>query len=97
MKMNTGKMFIIVGTFAVLFASDRYLYMDNRIINNNWSFESGDYMGVDPIHFGQHCELRDNIVFFYEEKRELYVVGCYGGQLLLYDFHSEILTRYSEL
>lgn len=80
-----------------MFIVDRYILMDSRIVENNWSFESGDYMGVDPIHFGQHCELRGNKVFFLERKKELRVVGCYLGQLILYDFGTETLTRYSEL
>lgn len=93
----TKKILIIISALIVLFVADRYFFMNSRITNNNWSFESGDYMGVDPMHFGQHCELRDNNVFFYEQKKELRVVGCYFERLYLYDFDTKILTRYSEL
>jgi|GEM_PF-6434115 hypothetical protein len=94
---KTKKIIILILGLIFLFTVDRYFFMDKRIVENNWSFESGDYMGVDPMHFGQHCDLRNNKVFFNKEKKELRVVGCYLGQLLLYDNDTGILTRYSEL
>lgn len=86
--------FAAVTVFA--FIVDRYLFMDDRIIDNNWSFERGHYI-QDPIHFGQHCELRGDKVFFYKTKEELKVLGCYFGQLFLYDEKGDDWTRYSEL
>lgn len=83
--------------FTALFAIDRYFFMDDRIIENSWSFESGDYMAVDPMHVKQHFELRGNRVYFYKENKKLWVAGCYFGQLFLYDYGTEILTRYSKL
>ena len=57
MRRSTIKISVFIFIFAGLFIMDRYLFMDGRIIHGNWSFGSGDYMGVDPMHFGQHGEL----------------------------------------
>jgi hypothetical protein len=97
MKHRTIKrlLYTIAATMLV-FIVDRYLFMENRIIENNWSFERGNYI-QDPIHFGQHCELRGDKVFFYKTNEELKILGCYFGQLFLYDEKRDDWTRYSQL
>jgi hypothetical protein len=93
-RTKRNRIIIIILGLTALFMTDRYLFMDGRIVNNNWTFERGHYI-QDPIRFGQHCELRGNTVFFYKTGEELRVVGCYLGQLFLYDFKTKVISRYS--
>ena len=95
-RTRRRKKIVFVLAVVGLFTVDRYLFMDDRVVDNNWSFERGHYI-ADPIHFGQHCELRGNKIFFYKTNEQVWVAGCYMGQLFLYDFDSEVLTRYSKL
>jgi hypothetical protein len=85
---------IVILSLIGLLITDRFLFMDDRIIDNNWSFESGHYI-QDPIHFGQHCELKGDKVLFYKTGEIQKVIGCYLGQLILYDSGTNVLSRYS--
>ena len=95
-RKTIKRLLYIAAVNVFVFLVDRYLFMDDRIVENNWSFERGHYI-QDPIHFGQHCELRGDKVFFYKTKEKFKVLGCYFGQLFLYDSKRDDWTRYSEL
>lgn len=71
-------------------------------VRATWEFESGCYFG-DPIAYTQDFELKGaKIVFNLETKQNLsynrkktpYLIGCYLGQMILYDFKEKKLTRY---
>lgn len=73
---------------------DRIWFMPDRL-KVVWVFESGHYI-KDPIAFKQDFEYEDFEIRF-KTGEGFFLLGCYFGQMLLYDFQRKEVTRYSSL
>ena len=71
---------------------DRYAIMPKRL-KGTWEFQRGAYIR-DPIVYKQHFYLKGNDVVF-KGGEKFFLLGCYFGQLFLYDPVCGDITRYS--
>jgi hypothetical protein len=94
------KIIKILAIILFVILIDRIFLMPKRV-QGVWEYESGSYFG-DPIAFKQDFELKKGkIIFNYRKKissrsKKPYLLGCYFGQMILYDFSELQLTRYSK-
>ena len=82
--------FLIALVFILLV--DRYAFMPNRL-RGTWEFQKGAYIR-DPIVYSQHFHLEGHFIAF-KSGEKFFLLGCYFGQLFLYDPIYGDITRYS--
>lgn len=91
--MGKKKVISILISILFVFGIDRLLLMPKRL-DSIWEFETGDYLG-DPLALEQHFKLVDSKLEFKNGKK-FYLVGCYFGELIMYNLNENKITRYSK-
>ena len=77
---------------------DRFLFMQKRLLNSLFQFESGVYIG-DPISTSQNIKLKNNLeiqISKNEKSKSFYVLGFYFGELYLLEKETLKFTEYIE-
>ena len=82
---------LLLGLLAI-FLVDRYAIMPDRL-KGIWEFQKGAYIR-DPIVYRQHFSLKGSIIVF-KSGEKFILVGCYFGQLFMYDPIYGDISRYS--
>jgi len=103
--MGKKKILVVISLLLVLFVFDRYFWMPNRT-KYMWLQGSGRNLG-DPIAYRQDFVLNDSEIIFQSKKSineypsvkenrksKFYLVGCYFGNLYIYDLNRKELIVY---
>jgi hypothetical protein len=100
---------IIVIAFFLLFIIDRYTWMPERVQGKAWLHESGRGLG-DPIVYKWDFKLNGSEIIFNNNNKskedypyvyrnrqsEFYLLGCYFGNLYIFDKKRKVIIVYSE-
>jgi hypothetical protein len=91
--------FIVLGLFLLIII-DRFYFMPSRL-NDIWQWDSGCLMG-DPISYKQDFELHGFEIVFNGQKKvshrnkKFLLIGCYFGEMLLYDPADGRIAHYNK-
>jgi len=101
MRKNKKRIISILAISIICILIDRIFFVSDRT-RGTWQYISGTYLG-DPIAYGQDYKLVSNKMIFTRNKskfnpvmnKNISLIGCYFGNLYLYDNEANSMIRYS--
>lgn len=91
-KIIFGIIFILLVSIYILYRIDKTYWRDNRVLINDWEFDSGYY--ISGMICGKCSEIYHNDTLFLNKEHLVIIKYQFKNVLVVSDIHSKKSTKF---